>query len=104
MEEKLIRPIMFVPDGVCPRCMSNLTIYESEIVELQLDDEGYPINHDIKYYRIYGKCPNCGSDFQIEKDGMHYSIYSKLSDTIKKGKEEYQIEKSNPFGFNMKGE
>ena len=104
MQEKLIRPIMYVPDGVCPRCLTPLTIFESEIVELQLDEDGFPINHDIKYNRLYGRCPNCNSDFQVKKNGMKYSIYSKIRDILDEGKKDYEVEKSNPFGFNVKGE
>jgi len=100
MEEKLIKPIMIVPEGVCPRCMSTISIFESEIVEMQLDEEGLPISHDIKYNRMYGRCPSCGLDrFEIKKEGMHYSISSKLLDTLNEEHLKYLKNKSNPFGY-----
>lgn len=104
MGEELIRPIKYIPEGVCPRCLSLISIYESEIVELDLDEDGLPIKHDVKYSRLYGKCRNCGADFMIKKNGMRYSITSKLAAMLEKEQLEALADANNPFGYNSKGD
>ena len=100
MGEELIRPIMFLSDGVCPRCMSTFNVFEAEIVEIQLDEDGSPINHDVKYSRTYGRCPNCDHNFKVSKEGMKYKIHSRLLDILNEEQLKYLENNNNPFGYN----
>lgn len=97
MGEKLIKPIIHIPSGCCPKCLSNLTIYESEILELELDNDGIPERFESIYSRDYGKCKNCGLEFDVVKNGMGFKPKSRLLDILDEEYLKYLAKDSNPF-------
>lgn len=98
MKEDLIHPIRKIPYGCCPFCLTPLTIVESEITELELDVNGYPINNDNLYYKNYARCSKCGTEVDMIKVGIQFKPYCRIKEFVN---ESNIVRENNPF---VKGE
>lgn len=61
----------------CRECGTPIIILESEATSIYLNAMGYPIGYNQEFYSCRAKCPECGKEFEVEKEGLQYKIIDK---------------------------
>lgn len=80
MASDLINPLLVCDIGCCPHCGNPLLMVDSEMVYMQLNDEGYPIDCEVTYSRVEGVCYTCGATIPYKRSGGKYLPYNPLFD------------------------
>lgn len=105
--ENLMKPFIKLDKAVCFDCMIPIRIYESEANDIELSQEGIPLNITPIQYRCFGICPKCGKRYKIERHGVGFSITSDLKQLISGGKEHEELQQEqrnyNEFGYGVPG-
>lgn len=98
----LAKPFTKLDKAVCYDCRIPIRIYNCEVNDIVLTPDGIPINYNQLLMKMYGVCPKCGKTYDIERNGIEYSITSPIKKYLLKGEEEYEPKKSinyNEFGY-----
>lgn len=80
MSADLINPLLECAVGCCPHCGSPLLMVDSEMVYMELNDEGYPIDAEVTYSRVEGVCYSCGATIPYKRAGQKYVPYNPVFD------------------------
>ncbi len=101
MSIDLINPLLECEAGCCPHCGNPLLIVDSEMVYMELNDNGHPIDCEVTYSRVEGVCYFCGTVVPYKRSGQKYIPYNPLFDkqveeNIKVDINKYKKE-NNPF-------
>lgn len=96
MSDDLINPLVECPTGFCPHCGNQLLIIDSEMVYMELNNEGYPIDYEVTYSRVEGVCYSCGANIPYKRSFMKYVPYNPMFDK--------QLEKNIRANFSSKEE
>lgn len=80
MVSDLINPLLECGIGYCPHCGSPLLMVDSEMVYMELNEEGYPIDCDVTYSRVEGVCYGCGAVIPYKRAGGKYLPYNPVFD------------------------
>lgn len=73
MAEELIQVISYFGNGECYKCRHPLNVLESETNNILLSKNGVPVSFNNEFHSIKGYCTNCGSIYEMEKVGLHYT-------------------------------
>ena len=99
----LINPFIKLDRAMCYDCMTPIRIYDCEATDITLSPDGIPISYDQLLSKFYGVCPKCGKTYEVERNGMIYSITSPLKKYILEGDNDNEKTEStasyNEFGY-----
>ena len=101
----LIKPFIKLDKAMCYDCMTPIRIYDFEAVDIALSPDGTPLDYNQLLTKIYGVCPKCGKTYEVERNGIGYSITSPLKKYLLEGDKYDEEQKSecttvyNEFGY-----
>lgn len=99
--------IMYSP-GQCRNCGFNLLILDMESTILELEDDGSARSEET-IVKVIGKCPNCGKEYKMIRNGLKYEFDSEYNNilhwykrqlydlNIQKAVDSIKAPKDNPF-------
>lgn len=92
-----IKPMYRANLNQCPKCKGTLVLVEKTVSIIDVNEAGIPVHTpladddiDIKYV-----CGECGTVYDVEKDGMHYMIKRTTKKVVRENKN--KIDMFNPF-------
>lgn len=90
--------------GGCPKCGTLLTVIDSEMTIMDLNQEGHPISEQT-VVKVRACCPNCMHKLDMMRWEGRYIPYSESVEIIKRGEALYKIEqRSSMLDNKAKGE
>ena len=90
--------------GGCPKCGSLLTVIDSEMTIMDLNQEGHPTSEET-IFKAKACCPNCGHKQEMMRWQGRYIPYSENVHRIKLGDALYNIrQRSRMLDEQSKGE
>lgn len=69
--------IIYLQPMQCTDCCTNLQIKEMEESTVIVNARGLPINSDVTDFSVKAICPKCGRTYDVEKNGMYFSLRNK---------------------------
>lgn len=80
--------------GGCPKCGNLLTVIDSEMTVMDLNQEGHPISEET-IVKVRACCQNCGHKQEMMRWQGRYIPYSENAYRIKRGDALYDIKQRN---------
>lgn len=74
----LLKPFIKLDEAQCHRCMNPINVYDFEANTVKLSQEGFPLETNNISTKLIGKCPICGAEYEVERNGVYYAITSNL--------------------------
>lgn len=98
--------------GGCPKCGNLLTVIDSEMTIMDLNQEGHPISEET-IFKAKACCPSCGHKLEMMRWNGQYIPYSENVRRMKLGEALHNIQERNrmleeqskgvnPFAINSK--
>lgn len=69
--------IIYLQEMQCDICGTVIQIKEKEETTVIVNAQGLPINSDVTNFSVKGICPKCGKEFDVEKNGMYFTLRNK---------------------------
>lgn len=66
--------IVYLQPMQCTDCGTVIQIKEEEESTVIVNIRGLPINSDNTRYEVKGVCPKCGREYEVEKNGMYFTL------------------------------
>ena len=80
--EPLIEPIIYHGPGGCPKCSGPITVADSELTLMELNQDGDPISSETTV-RCMGCCMHCGTKIPMMRFKGSYIPYNETSRIIR---------------------
>lgn len=82
IKEPLIEPMIYHGPGGCPKCSGPITVADSELTIMDLNQDGDPISSETTI-RCMGCCMHCGNKIPMMRFKGSYIPYSESSKIIR---------------------
>lgn len=91
-----ISPVYHVDENQCPECKGSMVLMEKSIIAHNTNEMGMLIidPNEVEEVELKYVCTNCGSVYDVEKDGACYHI---ARTTPRINKKEQKMKDFNPF-------